>query len=128
VEGVLVVLRRAVEVLVDPDQAGVLGVTARDRVVLQRPELLGQGDVLGAGDVLVADEEDLVLQEQRPQLREEVVVAGGLGEADVAQLGADERGERGDLDAEAARIRKSLRRSGGRDLVECGRNGALCAD
>ena len=27
-----------------------------------------------------------------------VVVAGGLGEADVAQLGADRRGERGDLD------------------------------
>src|SRR3954454_6896084 len=55
VEGVLVVLGRAVQVLVDPDQAGVVGVASADRVVLQRTEPLGQGDVLGAADVLVPD-------------------------------------------------------------------------
>jgi hypothetical protein len=98
VEGVLVVLGLAVEVLVDAGQTGVVGVAADDRVVLQRAEPLGKGDVLGAGDVLVAEEEDLVLEEQRPELGEDLVVAGGLGEADVAQLRADLRGERGDLD------------------------------
>ena len=88
-EGVLVVLGRAVEVLVDADQARVVGVAARDRVVLQRAEPLGERDVLGAGDVLVAEEQDLVLQQQRLDLGEERGVARGVGQADVAQLGAD---------------------------------------
>ena len=38
--GVLVVLGRAVQVLVDADQAGVVGVAARHRMVLQRAEPL----------------------------------------------------------------------------------------
>ena len=71
VEGVLVVLGRAVEVLVDPDQAGVVGVAAGDRVVLERAEPLGERDVLGAADVLVAEEQHLVLQQQRLELGEE---------------------------------------------------------
>src|SRR4051812_11048031 len=102
VEGVLVVLRSAVEVLVDAHQTRVLRVAARDRVVLERTEALRQRDVLAAGDVLVAEEEDLVLHQQVPDLVEEAGVARGLREADVAQLGADRRGEGEDLDGPGA--------------------------
>ncbi len=66
VVGVLVVLGRAVEVLVDADQARVVGVAAGDGVVLERTEPLGERDVVGAADVLVAEEQHLVLQQQRP--------------------------------------------------------------
>ena len=65
-EGVLVVLGRAVQVLVDPDQARVVRVAAGHRVVLERTEPLGQCDVLGAGDVLVAEEQHLVLAAAAP--------------------------------------------------------------
>src|SRR4051794_36999352 len=111
VEGVLVVLRLAVQVLVDPDQAGVVRVAAVDRVVLQRPEALGQRDVLAAGDVLVADEEDLVLQEQALELGEQGGVARRLGQADVAQLRADGRRERDDLDVAGAYVERGPRLS-----------------
>src|SRR4051795_2663969 len=99
VERVLVVLGLAVQVLVDACKAGVVRIAADDRVVLEGTEPLGEGNVLATGDVLVADEEHLVLQQQRPELGEERVVPRGLGQADVAQLGADARGQRGDLDA-----------------------------
>ena len=101
-EGVLVLLGRAVEVLVDPDQARVLRVAAGDRVVLERAEPLGELHVVGPADVLVAEEEDLVLQEQVLDLGEDGGVVGGVGQADVAQLGADEAGEAVDLDAARA--------------------------
>jgi hypothetical protein len=93
VERVLVVFGRAVEVLVDAHQPWVLGVAAGDRVVLQRAEPLGERDVLGTGDVLVAEEEDLVLEQQVLQLGEQVVARGDVGEAHATHLGADEGGE-----------------------------------
>ena len=101
-ERVLVLLGRAVEVLVDPDQARVLRVAAGDRVALERAEPLGQLHVVGAADRLVAEEEDLVLQEQVLDLGEDGRVVGRVGQADVAQLGADEAGEAVDLDAARA--------------------------
>ena len=90
VEGVLVLLGRAVEILVDPDQAGVLGVAAGDGVVLQRTEALCELHVVGAADVLVTEEQDLVSQEELVDLGEDRGVVRGVGQADVAQLGADE--------------------------------------
>ena len=67
-------------------------------------EPLGERDVLGPGDVLVAEEQHLVLQQQRLELGEQVVVAGGVGQVDVAQLGADVDGQRCDLDAIGADV------------------------
>jgi hypothetical protein len=67
-------------------------------VVLEWAEALGEGDVLAAGDVLIADEQHLVLQQQRLELGEERLVPGGLSQADVAQLGSDRGGEWDDLD------------------------------
>jgi hypothetical protein len=92
------VLGRAVEVLVDPDQAGVLGVASGHRVALQRPEALRQLHVVCPRDVLVAEEEDLVLEQEVLDLAEDRGVIRGVGEADVAQLGADEGGEAVHLD------------------------------
>src|SRR6516164_3455675 len=54
--GVLVVFGRAVEILVDADEPGVIGVAGRDRVVLERAESPRQLNMLGAGDVLIAEE------------------------------------------------------------------------
>src|SRR3954451_12444603 len=114
---VLVVLGLAVEVLVDRAQPGVVRIAAGNRVVLEAPEPLGQRDVLAAADVLVAEEQDLVLEQQVVELGEEAGVPRGLGQADVAQLGADGRGLRDDLDRAGAdaqgRQHLSLRRPGG---------------
>src|SRR6516165_3732618 len=74
-----------------------LGVAARDRVVLELAEAAGKTDMLGAGNVLVAEEEHLVLQQKRPDFLKEVVVDHGSAEVDVAQLGADAAGQLLDL-------------------------------
>ncbi len=53
VECVLVVLFLAGELLVDTHQAGIVGIAARDRMVLELAEAPREGDVLGGRDVLV---------------------------------------------------------------------------
>ena len=73
-------------------------------MVLELAEVPRERDVLGARDVLVAEEQHLVLEQQRADLREEPGVARGDAEIDVGQLGADRAGERLDLDR-AARAR-----------------------
>ena len=40
-----------------------VGIAARDRVVLQAAEALGKGDVLGLADQLVAQEQHLVVEQ-----------------------------------------------------------------
>ena len=52
-----------------------LGVAAGDRMILELAEAARERDVLGARDVLVAQEQHLVLEQQRPDLGEQVVVA-----------------------------------------------------
>ena len=46
-----------------------IGIAAGDRVVLELAEVARERDVLGARDVLVAEEQHLVLQQQRADLR-----------------------------------------------------------
>ncbi|MND02289.1 hypothetical protein D3C83_216170 [compost metagenome] len=62
-------------------------------MILERAETLGEGDMLALADVLIAQEQHLVDEQLAADLREQVVVAGRLGEADVEQLGADMRGQ-----------------------------------
>ncbi len=59
-------------------------VAAGDRVVFELAEVAREGDVLGARDVLVAEEQDLVLEQQRADLGDERRVARGDAEVDVA--------------------------------------------
>ena len=76
VPGVLVVLRRArrgpCRCAPGPGWSGSLPATGWSS---SSPKPLGEGDVLGAGDVLVAEEQHLVLQQQRLDLGEQLVVA-----------------------------------------------------
>src|SRR3989304_6181318 len=58
---ILEVLRRAVQVFVDADQARMVGITAQSWMILQFTESLGKFYVLGFGEVLVAKKQDLVL-------------------------------------------------------------------
>ncbi|MNN94684.1 hypothetical protein D3C81_2133530 [compost metagenome] len=52
-----------------------LRITAGDRMILQLAETASKGNVFGAGDVLVAQEQHLVLQQQRLDLGEQAGVA-----------------------------------------------------
>jgi hypothetical protein len=60
--------------------------------------------MLGARDVLVAEEKHAMAQPKRANLLEQLVVHGGVGEADVPDFGADRAGER--LDADRAHTTK----------------------
>ena len=62
---------------------------AHDRVVFQRTESFGEGDMVGARDVLVAKKQHLVLEKQRPDFGEQDIVAGRIPEVDAEHLGAD---------------------------------------
>ena len=57
-------------------------------MILERAEAPGESDVLGASDVLVAEEQHLVLEQQRPDLGEQGVVARGVAEVDVRMSSA----------------------------------------
>ena len=57
-------VRRRIEVLVDADQARMVGIAAGDRMVLELAEPLREGDMLGLADLLIAQEQHLV-REQR---------------------------------------------------------------
>ncbi|MCY1378308.1 hypothetical protein D9M69_659320 [compost metagenome] len=79
-----------------------LGVAADHGVVLELAEVAGEGDVLGAREFLLAEEQHLVLQQQRADLGRQAGVARGFGQRHVAQLGADGAGH--GVDLEAARV------------------------
>ena len=81
--------RRLVEVLVDLDQARVLRMAPGHRVVFELAEPPGEGHVLGPADVLVAEEQHLVLEQQRTDLVEEAVVVRGMCQVHADELGAD---------------------------------------
>ncbi len=73
-------------------------VAAGHRVVFQLAEVAGEGHVLGARDVLVAEEQHLVLQQQRADLGHQAGVARSDAQIDIAKLGADGAGQRLDPD------------------------------
>ncbi len=50
-------------------------IAAGDRMILELTEVPRERDVLGTRDVLVAEEQDLVLEQQRPDFRDEPGVA-----------------------------------------------------
>ena len=62
--GILVAVDRGIGRLVDAHEAGVVGIAARNRMILELAEVPRERDVLGARDVLVAEEQDLVLEQQ----------------------------------------------------------------
>ncbi|MDT4801631.1 hypothetical protein FQZ97_343410 [compost metagenome] len=66
-----------------------LRVAAGHRVVFQLAEAAGKGHVLGTADFLVTQEQDLVLEQQRLDLGEQGVVAGGIAQVHTADFGAD---------------------------------------
>ena len=68
-----------------------VAVAADHRVILELAEATREGDVLGAREVLVAQEQHLVLEQERPDLGEQRIVARRVAEVDVVQLGADAR-------------------------------------
>lgn len=68
-------------------------VAAEHRVVLELAEPAGEGDVVGAADRLIADEQDLVLQQEGSELGEQGVVVGDLGEVDAVQFRPDVGGQ-----------------------------------
>jgi hypothetical protein len=64
-------------------------VAAHDGMILELAEATCERDVLGARDVLVAQEQHAVLEQQRPDLGEQRVVARRVAEIDVEELGTD---------------------------------------
>ena len=87
--GVLVAVDRSVGRLVDAHETGIVRVAARDGVILELTEVPRERDVLGARDVLVAEEQDLVLQQQGANLGDEPGVARRDTQVHVGKLGAD---------------------------------------
>ena len=67
-------------------------------MVLELAEVPRERDVLGARDVLVAEEQDLVLEQQRADFGDEPGVARGGAQVHVGELGADRARQRLDLD------------------------------
>ncbi|MNP77082.1 hypothetical protein D3C76_1744340 [compost metagenome] len=61
-------------------------------------ELRREALLLHRSDVLVTKEQYFVLEPQRPDLRDHFRVLGRVGQADVAELGADVRRAKLDLD------------------------------
>ena len=72
---ILEMLRRAVQILVDADEARVVGVAAQSRMILEFTESLGKFYVLGFGEGLVAKEQNLVFEQQSLDLGEECIIS-----------------------------------------------------
>ena len=70
-----------------------IGVTAGDRVVFKVAEIACKCDVLSAREVLVAEEQHLVLQQQRSDFGHEVGVTRRGPEVDIAHFCTDGTGE-----------------------------------
>ncbi len=83
---------------------------AHHRMILQFAETAGERHVLGAADVLVAEEHDLVLQQQPAHLLQQVIVLRHRAQVDVAQLRAYGAAQRFDTDGPAERCRAHHRR------------------
>jgi hypothetical protein len=111
VPGVFVLQVACIGTLVDAHQPRMLGVAADHRMVLERSEAPRQGHVLGARKMLIAQEQHLVLQQQRAQLGEQRVVARGLAEFDAGQFGADAAGQGFDADGCHWGFRRCRRRA-----------------
>jgi hypothetical protein len=62
-------------------------------MVLELAEMAGKRHVLGACDVLIAEEQHLVLQQQRANLRDQRRITRCSREVHVAHFGADRTGE-----------------------------------
>jgi hypothetical protein len=58
-------------------------------MVFQLAEAPGKGHVLGTRQVLVAQEQHLVAQQRRPDLRKKRVIAHRVGQPHAGQFGAD---------------------------------------
>jgi len=61
--GILIVIGRRSEVLVDADQPRIVGIAAGDRVVFELAESPRKGDMFGLADVLVAKKQHLVREQ-----------------------------------------------------------------
>jgi hypothetical protein len=118
VPAVLVAIDRRVRRLVDAHQPRVLRIAAGHRVIFELAEVAREGDVLGARDVLVAEEQDLVREQQRADLGDQRRVARRHAQIDIGELGADRAGERLDPDRPVQRAGVD---DGGGDRVAGGR-------
>ena len=65
-----------------------IGIAARDRMVLQRPEPFGKGYVISAGNVLIAQEQHRVLQQRGLDRAEQIVVTRRFGQVHANQFRA----------------------------------------
>src|SRR6516165_1698073 len=74
VPSILVAIVRGIGRLVDPHEAGMIRVATHYRVIFELAVKARERDVLGATDVLVAEEQDLVLEKQSPNLCHETSV------------------------------------------------------
>jgi len=95
--GVLIAVVGDLGRFVDAHKAGMLGVAAGDRMILDLAKMAGEGDMLGPGDALVSEEEHLVLQQQRPDLGHQPGIPHGGAQVRVAHFGAYRASERVDL-------------------------------
>jgi hypothetical protein len=66
-----------------------LRIAARDGVVFQLAEAARESDMLSTTNVLIAQEQDPVLEQVRPDLSEKTIVVDRVGELDVHQFGAN---------------------------------------
>ncbi len=66
-----------------------LRIAARDRVVFQLAEAARESDMLSTANVLIAQEQDTVLEQVRPDLGKEAIVVDRVGELDAHQFGAN---------------------------------------
>jgi hypothetical protein len=98
VPGVLVAIDRRVGRFIDAHEARMVGIAARDRMVLELAEMASERDMLGTRDVLITEEQDPVLEQQGADFRDEPGIARGDAQIHVGQLGANRAGERLDLD------------------------------
>ena len=112
-----VVLRLVrVEIAVQHQQLVRLRMARSQRMGFELAELRGEVLLLHRRDVLVAEEQDLVLQPQRPDFGDGIGIQSSIGKADVAELGADGGRANLDLDRMAARRWPDNRRRHGPGL------------
>jgi hypothetical protein len=66
-----------------------LGMAARDRMILQLAEAPRERDMLGARDLLIAQKEHAMREQRAADSGEERVVVNGIGEIDAGQFRAE---------------------------------------
>ncbi|MNP35134.1 hypothetical protein D3C76_1284560 [compost metagenome] len=70
----------------------------RNGMGFQFGELRGEVLLLHRGNILIAEEQDFMLEPQRPDFGNDVGIQGGIGQADIAELRTDVRRAKFDLD------------------------------